>query len=125
MFVPYVHQLVKKVKETGILLIIDKPKCENPKTVWTPQDIVLNSDKLNREKPKTGHTPGNIAAVAESGNNINSPSISTIEHFGDIIETNFLHKDLGMMPSNVQLVQELKPNDHPMRFRFSKWDCDR
>ena len=44
---PYVRYLVKKVKETGIL--IDKPKREKPKTVRTP--------------------------------------FSTIEHFGDIIET--------------------------------------
>ena len=40
---PYVYHLVQKVKETGIL--IDKSKCE---------------------KPKTGRTPENIAAVAES-----------------------------------------------------------
>ena len=40
---PYVRYLVKKVKETGIL--IDKPK---------------------REKQKTVHTRENIAAVAES-----------------------------------------------------------
>ena len=39
----YVRYLVKKVKETGIL--IDKPK---------------------RDKPKTVRTPENIAAVAES-----------------------------------------------------------
>ena len=45
----YVRYLLKKVKETGIL--IDKPK--------------------------------NIAAVADP------PSFSTIEHFGDIITTNF------------------------------------
>ena len=36
-----------------------------------------------------------------------------------------MHKDLGMMPYKVQLVQELKPTDHPMRFRFAKWACDR
>ena len=40
---PYVRYLVKKVKETGIL--INKPK---------------------REKPKTVHTSENIAALAES-----------------------------------------------------------
>ena len=36
-----------------------------------------------------------------------------------------LHKDLGMTPHKVQLVQELKPINHPMRFRFAKWACDR
>ena len=30
-----------------------------------------------------------------------------------------------MMPYKVQLVQELKPIDHPMHFRFAKWACDR
>ena len=40
---PYVCYLVKKVKETGILI-----------------------DKSKREKPKTVRTPENIAAVAES-----------------------------------------------------------
>ena len=29
------------------------------------------------------------------------------------------------MPYKVQLVQKLKPIDHPMRFRFAKWACDR
>ena len=58
---PYVRYLVKKVKETDI----DKPK---------------------REKPKTRHTPEKIAAAAES---VRKASFSTIEHFGDIIETNF------------------------------------
>ena len=30
-----------------------------------------------------------------------------------------------MTPYKVQLVQELKPIDHPMRFRFAKWACNR
>ena len=52
---PYIGYLVKKVKETGML--IDKPK---------------------REKPKKGRTPENIAAVPESvceapSTSINSP----------------------------------------------------
>ena len=67
---PYVRYLVQNVKETGIL--IDKPK---------------------REKPETVLRPENIAAVAESVCEAPSKSIhrrsSTIEHFGDIIETNF------------------------------------
>ena len=36
-----------------------------------------------------------------------------------------LHKDFSMTPYKVQLVQELKPIDHPIHFRFAKWDCDR
>ena len=30
-----------------------------------------------------------------------------------------------MMPYKVQFVQKLKPIDHPMRFLFAKWACDR
>ena len=33
-----------------------------------------------------------------------------------------LHKELGMTPYKVQLVQELKPIELTMRFHFSKWD---
>ena len=89
---PYVHYLEKKVKETGIL--IDKPKREMPKTVGTPE---------------------NIAAVAESV--CEAPSTST--HQLDISETSLRRILLSMTPYKIQLVQELKPIDHPMRFRFA------
>ena len=36
-----------------------------------------------------------------------------------------LHKVLGMTSYKVQLDQELKAINHPMRFRFAKWACDR
>ena len=36
-----------------------------------------------------------------------------------------MHKDLGMTPYKVQLIQELKEIDHSMRFRFANWACDR
>ena len=81
---PYVRYLVKKVKETGIL--IDKPKREAPST-----SIHRRSQQLN----------------------ISETSLRRI-----------LHKDLGMPPYKVQLVQELKPIEHPMRFRFAKWVYD-
>ena len=96
---------MKKVKETGIL--IDKPK---------------------REKPKTVRTPENTADVAESVREAPSTSIHRRSQQLNISETSLrriLHKDLGMTPYKVQLVQELKPTDHPMRFRFAKWACDR
>ena len=96
---------MKKVKETGIL--IDKPK---------------------REKPKTVNTPENIAAVAESMREAPSTSIHCRSQRLNISETSLrrtLNKDLGMTPYNVQLVQELKPIDHTMAFRFANWACDR
>ena len=102
---PYVRYLVKKVKETGIL--IDKPK---------------------REKPKTVRTSENIAAVAESVFEAPSTSIHRCYQQLNISDTTLrriLYKDLSMMLYKVQLVQELKPMDHQMRFRFAKWACDR
>ena len=97
----YFRYLVKKVKETGIL--IDKPK---------------------REKPKTVRTPVNIAAVAESVCEASSTSIHGRSQQLNISETSLrriLHKDLGTTPYKVQLVQQLKP----MRFHFAKSACDR
>ena len=49
---PYVRYIVKKVKETGMLI-----------------------DKAKREKSKTVRTPENITAVAESGLEAQSTSI--------------------------------------------------
>ena len=89
---PYFRYLVKKVKETGSL--IDKPK---------------------REKPKTVRTTENIAAVSESVCEAPSTSIHRRSLQLNISETllrRILHKDRGMMPYKVQLVQELKPIDH-------------
>ena len=100
----YVRYLVKKVKETGIL--IDKPK---------------------RNKPKTMRAPENIAAVAESVCEAPSTSIHRCSQQLNISETSLriLHKDLGTPPYKVQLVQELQPIDHPRRFLFAKWVWDR
>ena len=100
---PYVRYLVKKVKETGIL-----------------------SDKPKGEKPKTVRTPENIAAVAESVSEAPSTSIHRRPQQLNISKTSLrriLHKDLGMTPYQVQLVQELKGIDYSMRFRFSKRRC--
>ena len=36
-----------------------------------------------------------------------------------------LRKDLGMTPYKIELVQQLKSTDHPMRFCFAKWAHDR
>ena len=72
-------------------------------------------------------TPENIVAVAESVCEAPSTLIHRCSQQLNIAETpwrRILHKDLGMTSYKVQLVQELKPIDHPMR-RFAKWACDR
>ena len=73
---PYVRYLVKKAKQTDIL--IDKPK---------------------RQKPKIVRTPENISAVAESVCEAPSTSIHRRSQQLNISETSLrriLHKDLGM-----------------------------
>ena len=94
-----------KVKETGILI-----------------------HKLKREKPKPVLTLENIAVVAESVHEAPSTLIhrrSQELNISEILVRQISHKDLGMTLYKVQLVQELKPINHPMRFRFAKWVCDR
>ena len=79
---PYVRYLVKKVKETGIL--IDKPK---------------------REKPKRERILENFAAVAESVRGAPLTSIHRRSQQLNISETSLrriLHKELGMTPYKVQ-----------------------
>ena len=102
---PYVRYLVKKVKETGIL--IDKPKRKKPKAVRIPENVAVVAESV-REAPLT------LIHRRSQQLNISETSLGRI-----------LHKYLGMTPYKVQLVQELKPTHHPMRFRFAKWTCDR
>ena len=85
-------------------------------------------DKPKYEKPKTVRTPEYIAAVAESVCEAPSTSIHRRCQQLNISGTSLrriLHKDLGITPHKVHLVKELKPIDHPMRFCFAKWACDR
>ena len=99
---PYVRYIVKKVKETGILI-----------------------DKLKPEKPKIVRTPLNIAAVSESVCEAPSTSIHRRSQQLNISKTllrRILHKHLGMKPCKFQLVHELKPIDHPMRI-YSQSFC--
>ena len=92
--------------------------CEKSERNWHPPSI---------EKPKIMRTPEIIAAVAESVGEASSTSIHRRPQQFNISKTSLrrvLHKDLDMTPHKVQLVQELIPIDHPMRFRFAKWACD-
>ena len=99
---PYVLSLVKKVKETGSL--IDKPKREKP-VLCTSDNIAMEENM--REPPSI--------SIHRRSQQLNISEISLWR---------ILHKDLGMTPYKVQLIQELKPIDHSMRFRFAKWICD-
>ena len=120
---PYVRYLMKKVKETDIL--IDKPKCEKPKTVRTrkqnyaavaesvcktpstsiyrrSQQLNISETSLRRILHKDAIHDRSFGSGLEANWPFNA-SFSTIEHFGDI----------GMTPYKVQLVQKLKPIDLP------------
>ena len=102
----HVRYLMKKVKETGIL--IDKPNREKPKIVRTPENIAALWQKVCVRRLQTS------IHCHYQQMNISKTSLTRI-----------LHKDLGIKSHKVQLVQKLKPIDHPMRFRFVKWACDR
>ena len=49
----YDRYVVKKVKETGIL--IDKPKHEKPKTVRTPENIVAVAESVREASSTSTH----------------------------------------------------------------------
>ena len=94
---PYVRDLMEKVKETGIFIY--KPK---------------------REKSETVRAPKNIAAVAES------VFVKRHQHQFTIVLNNwaFRKHHWDEFCIKVQLVQELNPIYHPMRFRLAKWAID-
>ena len=74
-------------------------------------------DKPKHEKAKAERTPENIVAVAESVRKAPTTSIYRQQHqFLNII---------SIMPYKIQLLQKLKPIDHPMRFLSAKCTCDR
>ena len=101
----YVRYLIKEVEETGIL--IDKPKHEKPKTVRTPENIAAVAKSM-REEPLT--------SIYRRSQQLN---------LSETLLRRTLHKDLGMTPNKVQLIQELKLIGHPIRCCFAKWTCDR
>jgi len=79
-------------------------------------------DKATRSRARLVRSTENIVAVAQSM--LEQASTSTRHRFQNlnISRTSLrriLNKDLGMKQYKVQLVQELKPHDHPMRFRFN------
>lgn len=101
----FVDQFVKRVRETGSLL--NKPTHLRSCPVRTAENIAVVARSV-REQPSTStrHRSQEL--------NISRTSLRRI-----------LHKDLGMKAYKVQLVQEIKPHDHPMRFRFAEWAEDR
>ena len=97
---PNVGYLVEKVKETSILI-----------------------DKATREKLETLCSPENIFPVAESVHETSSKSIHRRSEQLNISEKSLqriLHKDLGVVPYNIQLVQEFKPIDQAMSYHFAQ-----
>jgi len=94
------------------------------KRIWQTGSLL---DKATRSRARPVRSTKNIAAVAQSV--LEQPSTSTSTRYRSqnlnisrISLRRILNKDLGLMkPYKVQLVQELKPYDHPMRFRFAQW----
>jgi len=95
----FVNQFVKRIRQTESLL-----------------------DKATRSHTRPVRSTENIAAVAQ---NVLEQLLTSTRHRSqnlNILRTSLrkiLNKDLGMKPYKVQLMQELKPHDHPMRFWFA------
>ena len=58
---PYVSYLVNK---TGIL--IDKPKCEKPKTVRTPENIAAVAESVHEAPSTSIHSPSQQLNISET-----------------------------------------------------------
>jgi len=95
----FVDQFVKRIRQTGSLL--DKATRSRARSVRSTENIATVVQSV-LEQPSTRHRSQNL--------NISRTSLRRI-----------LNKDLDMKPYKIQLVQELKPHDHPVRLRFVQW----
>jgi len=96
----FVDSFVKRVRETGSLM-----------------------DKTTRLRARPVRSVENIPAVAESVNDNPSTSTRHRAQKWDISRTSLqriLTKDLRLRPYKIQLVQQPKPHDYPLRFRFAE-----
>jgi len=88
---------VKRIRQTGSLL--DKVTLSRAHRVRSTENIAaVVQSVLEQTSTSTRHRSQNL--------NISRTSLRRI-----------LNKDLGMKLYKIQLVQELKPHDHPLRFR--------
>lgn len=99
-----VRKFVKKVRETGML--IDNRSYPRVRPVRSVENIAAVAESV-RQNPRTSthHRSQQL--------NISRTSLRRI-----------LHKDLGLFAYKVQLTQELKQNDHPLRYPFCVWASD-
>ena len=73
------------------------------------------NDNIHHERRRTVRTPQTIAAVQES---VEEDANVSVRHRAQQLHLcrstlwTILQKDLGLHPYKIQLVQELKPNDH-------------
>jgi len=94
----FVDQFVKRIRKIGSLL--DKATRSRARPLRSTENITAIAQSV-LEQPSTRHRSQNL--------NISCTSLRRI-----------LNKDLDMKPYKIQLVQKLKPHDHPMRFRFAQ-----
>ncbi|KAJ8962482.1 hypothetical protein NQ318_000870 [Aromia moschata] len=99
---PGVRKFLRKVRETGMLM----DKRSHPRLaprVRTAERVAAVTQSV-RENPRTStrHRAQQL--------NVSRTSLRRI-----------LHKDLGLFAYKLQLTQEVKENDHPLRYRFSVW----
>ena len=98
----FVDQFVKRVRETGSYL--DTTTRSRSCPVRSAENIaVVDQSVLEHLSRLTRHR----------SQELNIPHISL---------RRILHKNLGMKTYKLQIVQKLKPHDHPMRCRFAQWD---
>lgn len=83
---------------------------------------LLNNPRTNRVR--NVRNADNVEAVRQSVQN--NPNLSVRRRSQQLDLTygstwRILRKDLGLHPYKIQLVQELKPNDHRCRRNFAAW----
>ena len=82
------------------------------------------TDTIVPVRQRNARSEANIAAVNEGVHenpNLSVPRQSQELGISQTSTWRILRKDLGLHPYKIQLTQELKPNDHSLRRRFTDW----
>ena len=82
------------------------------------------TDTIVTVRQRNARSETNIVAVNESVHQNSNSSVPRRSQELGISQTptwRILCKDLGLHPYKIQLTQELKPNNHPLRRKFADW----
>ena len=107
-----------------MVVIIDRLNCKLGEQ-WNVFAVHLHCDNIHPERRRSVRTQEAIANVRQSVENDGRVSLrrraQQLLNLCPSTLWNMLRQDIGLYAYKIQLVQDLKPNDHRLRCTFGEW----